>query len=209
MATGYWNGRQRITKAAIFHLLHPVMAEMAEANVPYTASYIPRRFNQLADYLAGVGAAANTSPATTTLESLADIDIRVECLQNAEAFLRGTLRPMPQIQHTDVLSTIWMLLWEPYRRPILSLPLDIPYRTLRTPADPDLRPAFRRICTEAPTHTEYHFVHPTPSRGYENKIGLTNMHKALRHTLLQSTHYNIDCTLCHFFYPPAFLPSPH
>ena len=47
----------------------------------------------------------------------------------------------------------------------------------------------------------------SPSRGYENKIGLTNMHKALRHTLLQSTHYNIDCTLCHFSILLHFFPA--
>ena len=126
------------------------MAEIAEANVPYTASYIPRRFNQLADYLAGVGAAVNTSPATTILESLTDIDIRVECLQNAEAFLRGTLKPIQHVQHTDMLATIWILLWEPYRCPMLSLPLDIPFHMLQPPEEPDLRPAFRRICSEAP-----------------------------------------------------------
>ena len=33
------------------------------------------------------------------------------------------------------------------------------------------------------------------------------MHKALRHTLLQSTHYNIDCTLCHFSILLHFFPA--
>ena len=106
-----------------------------------------------------------------------------------------------------MLMTIRTLLWEPDTRPVLFLPLLLPYRKLSPPADPALGDAFRRICRMAPKWTEYHFPHPTPSRGYEQQLGITHMNKSLRHSLLGSTHYNLDCTLCHFSILLHFLPE--